>query len=56
MNGKLIQCLANGFETAGEKHILWHAENVAPGFYMGYAEITRQNVKIRKTIKMQVSN
>ncbi len=54
MNGRLIQCLANGLETAGEKHLLWHADNVAPGYYMGYVEISNQQGQFRKTFKMQV--
>lgn len=53
MNGRLIQCLAKGFETAGEKHLLWIAENVAPGYYMGYVEIVSKQNNFRKTIKLQ---
>jgi hypothetical protein len=56
MNGRLIQCLANGFEPAGEKRLLWHAENVAPGYYMGSVEISNQQGQFRKTFKMQVKN
>jgi hypothetical protein len=54
MNGRLIQCLANRFEPAGEKNLPWHAENVTPGYYMGLVEISNQQGKFRKTFKMQV--
>jgi hypothetical protein len=54
MNGRLIQCLANGVEPAGEKSLLWHAENVAPGYYLGYFEISDQKGHFLKTLKMQV--
>jgi hypothetical protein len=54
MNGRLIQCLTNVFEPAGEKRLLWHAENVAPGYYMGYFEISNQQERFLKTLKMQV--
>jgi len=56
MNGRLIQCLTDGFETAGEKHHRWHAENVAPGFYVGYVEISGQQGRYVETIKMQLRN
>ncbi len=56
MNGRLIQSLANGLETAGEKHLWWHADNVAPGYYMGSLEISNQQGQFRKTFKMQVKN
>jgi len=55
MNGRLIQCLANESETADEKHLLWNAENVASGFYVGYFEISDQQGRFLKTLKMQVN-
>jgi hypothetical protein len=54
MNGTLIRCLADGLETAGEKHLLWHAENVAPGYYVCYFDISDQKGQFLKTLKMQV--
>ena len=54
MNGRLIQYLADGLRTAGEKNLPWHAENVTPGYYMGLVEISNQQGKFRKTFKMQV--
>jgi hypothetical protein len=55
MNGRLIGCLAKGMETAGEKHLLWNAENVAPGYYMGYLEISDHEGRFVGTLKMQVN-
>jgi hypothetical protein len=55
MNGRLIQCLANGPETAGEKHLLWHAENAPPGYYSGRIEISDLQGRFLKTLKMQVT-
>jgi hypothetical protein len=54
MNGALIRCLADGLETAGEKHLLWHAENIAPGYYVCYFEISDQRGQFQKTLKMQL--
>jgi hypothetical protein len=54
MNGRLIQYLANGVEPAGEKHLLWHAENVEPGYYLAYLEVSDQQGRFLKTLKMQV--
>ena len=54
LNGRLIQCLANGFESAGEKHLLWNAENVETGYYLAYFEVSNQLGRFQKTLKMQV--
>jgi hypothetical protein len=56
MNGRLIQCLTDGFEPAGERNHCWHAENAAPGYYMGYVEITDPQGRHLETIKMQLRN
>jgi hypothetical protein len=54
LNGRLIQCLSNEYEPAGERQIRWNAENIAPGYYMGCFEISNPREQFRKTIKMQV--
>jgi flagellar hook assembly protein FlgD len=54
MNGRLIQCLANGNEPAGDRQVVWNAEKVAPGYYMGYFDISNQQERFQKTVKMKV--
>jgi hypothetical protein len=55
MNGRLIQILVNGSEPAGKKRITWHANAVAPGFYVARFEITGQHGRLTHSLKMQVS-